>query len=383
MHIFYTILPFVTAICATNSTSSRLTLPSLPGPFPVNIHSNVELIDHDRLEISAPNGSTPQPRRLMVSIFQPLTHLRSCPKPILIDYAPPAIAAFYSQEFVANGTLERLQLQNCAIPPPPSRKSSPVLLFSPGFGVTRFAYSAEVQALASWGYTIISVDHTYEASAVQFPGGEIVHGTIGYSNSSQAHAQLVAIRVADLNSILNSMEADKISGLHCEGLDTKHVGVFGHSLGGATAVAALTNDSRYVAGINHDGSFDDSNPDEDISKPVLLMAAQMAGESHNQTTDPTWYHAWQHLRGWGLQLLITPSEHYTYTDLPLISKTLGIRIPQFLGENPIDGSRAFETVWKYSVAFFDHFLKDESESVLSGPSSAFPEVSFQNQTKYR
>ena len=62
-------------IFAVSRRSPLEALPSPPGPYPVKIHSNVELVDYHRLETLAPSGSAPQPRRIITSIFQPLTHL--------------------------------------------------------------------------------------------------------------------------------------------------------------------------------------------------------------------------------------------------------------------------------------------------------------------
>lgn len=369
------LLRIIPSVCAFSRRSPLAAFPSPPGPYPVKIHSNVELVDHHRLETLAPNGSAPQSRRIMTSIFQPLTHLLNCSQPAPLEYAPSAVAPIYDQFLgIPNGTIEQLQLYDCDVQPLPSENRTQLLLFSPGFVLPRFGYSAELQAIASWGYTIISVDHTYEALAVQFPDGHIAFSTV---SNSTIYDPLVSIRVADLRFVLESVKAREVPALQYFNLNTNRVGIFGHSLGGATAMSALVNDTRFAAGANHDGAIYGDVLNLGTSAPVLLMEST----GNNQTQIPSWYDVWQRLRGWGLQLEIKPSTHSTYTDLPLITKTLGASLPGLLGEDPIDGARAFELVWTYTVAFFDHFLKSKGEGLLSAPSTAFPEVVFENQTR--
>ena len=378
MHASFSILLLfqrIPTIFAISRRSPLEAFPSPPGPYPVKIHSNVELVDTHRLETLAPNGTAPQPRRIMTSIFQPLTHLHNCTHPVPHEYAPSATAAIYEQFFgIPIGTIEALQLVDCNVQPMPSNNQTQLLLFSPAFTVARFVYSAELQAIASWGYTIISVDHTYEALAVEFPDGYIAYSTV---SNSTVYDPLVSIRLADLKFVLASVKAREVPALQSSNLNTDRVGVFGHSMGGATAISALVNDTRFAAGANQDGTMYGDVLNLGTSAPVLLMEAT----GHNQTEDPSWHDVWQRLRGWGLQLEIKSSTHSLYSDLPLITKILGTSLPGLLGEDPIEGARAFELVWTYPVAFFDHFLKGEEEGVLSVPSTAFPEVVFENRTR--
>ena len=368
------LLHTIPSVFAASRRSPQKAFPPPPGPYPVKIHSNVELVDHYRLETLAPNGSAPQSRHIMTSIFQPLTHLRNCTQPVANEYMPSAVVTIYEQFFgIPIGTIEQLQLYDCDVQPTPSNETQ-LLLFSPGFTVTRFAYSAELQTIASWGYTIISVDHTYEALAVQFPDGHIAYSTV---SNSTIYDPFVPIRLADLKFVLESVKAGEVRPLQPFKLNTNRVGVFGHSMGGATAISALVNDTRFAAGANHDGTMYGDVLKLGTGAPVLLMAST----GHNQTEDPSWYDVWQRLRGWGLQLQIEPSSHQLYSDLQLINKIVGGSLSGLLGEDPLDGARAFELMWTYTVAFFDHFLKGKGEGVLSAPSSAYPEVVFENQTR--
>lgn len=50
----------------------------------------------------------------------------------------------------------------------------PVVLYSPGAGEPRTWGTALVQDLVSRGYVVVTIDSTYEASEVEFPGGRVV-----------------------------------------------------------------------------------------------------------------------------------------------------------------------------------------------------------------
>ncbi len=132
-------------------------------------------------------------------------------------------------------------------------------------------------------------------------------------------------------------------------------------------------DSRFVAGINLDGSFWGDVIQKGLDKPFLMFA-------HEGKVDPTWEAIWPYLTGWKRELMLAGSKHNTFTDLPDIVDILG-----FAGSLPpeatdmlgtIDGARAFDIMTTYIEAFFDFVMKGERSALLDKPSEAFPEVSF-------
>jgi len=50
----------------------------------------------------------------------------------------------------------------------------PLVFLLQGFYGTRLLHSAQAQALASAGFAVITVDHTFESIAVEFPDGSVV-----------------------------------------------------------------------------------------------------------------------------------------------------------------------------------------------------------------
>lgn len=56
------------------------------------------------------------------------------------------------------------------------RGGFPVLLYSPGLGFPRAFGTTLVQDLASHGFVVVAVDHTYDAAVVQFPEDRVERG---------------------------------------------------------------------------------------------------------------------------------------------------------------------------------------------------------------
>lgn len=52
----------------------------------------------------------------------------------------------------------------------------PTVIYWPGFSASKLLASAQAQSLAAQGNIVITVDHPYEATVVEFPDGEVVYG---------------------------------------------------------------------------------------------------------------------------------------------------------------------------------------------------------------
>ena len=141
--------------------------------------------------------------------------------------------------------------------------------------------------LASHGYIVTGISHTYNAQGTVFPDGRVIsrdydYSLIGddylnfslsyYENAKQwaGHNADVEQREADdVSFVLDRLEQLNRTDACSQGkIDTSRVGTFGHSLGGAAAVASAEQDDRIGAAADLDGAlYHDSN----ITKPVLLL----------------------------------------------------------------------------------------------------------------
>ena len=158
----------------------------------------------------------------------------------------------------------------------------PAILFSPGYGVPHALYTSLLEDLASHGFVVIALDHTYETDAVEFPGGGIVRrnlppdpGRNGGPSSYRLLLRIIGQRVADMRFLRRSLPAlDERLG-HI--IDAQRVGVFGHSLGGLTAANALEADRALRAGVDLDGSIFGPGVRRPLVRPFMIMTGHGDG----------------------------------------------------------------------------------------------------------
>jgi len=174
-------------------------------------------------------------------------------------------------------------------------KSLPVLVFSHGYTGPVSAYSALLEDLASHGYIVLSIAHSYEAVAARQSDGSIatmldsagrlrqaildVLGEWRDEDSTMARVarakteseQLGILKtyidgVPKTNAVIDRWVADTrfvldqfarapvgIAGELRRRADLDRIGVFGHSMGGVVAGEFCLRDGRCRAGLNLDG----------------------------------------------------------------------------------------------------------------------------------
>jgi hypothetical protein len=287
----------------------------------------------------------------------------------------------------------------------------PVVLYSPGGGEPRTWQTTLVQDLASRGYIVVTIDHTYEASEVEFPGGRVIDGSALPLNQQQLRQvlrhgdfpalarKIVTTRVADTRFVLDQLAAlgtgrnpdaehrplpQGLAG--ALGLD--RIGMFGVSAGGFTAAQAMYEDARIRAGIDIDGTVESPFiPDSmdlapvfghGLDRPFMFMGDP--GTSHN--TVPSWQSLWNHSRGWHVDLTLTGATgENSYKDamslIPQIARQLGLPdsfVTRQIGT--VDRARAVAAEQAYVSAFFNRWLRGDDNHLLDGPSPRYPEFTF-------
>ncbi|MPZ95428.1 MAG: hypothetical protein GEU96_11120 [Propionibacteriales bacterium] len=411
------------ALASSRRDRVRLTMPAPTGPHDIGTVS-LHLVDHTRQD---PWLTTPQPRELMVSLWYPA---RGASSGHLAPWMTPGALAHYRSELTA---FLNEPTGPDAPPPPPERSEAadgsdqvsldgvdfpitharhaapverfahprPVVLFSPGFAFDREHGTFVAEDLASHGYVVVTVSHTYDAKEVEFPGGRV---ELGKHDLDHLPHRAMQIRRADTRFVLDKL-ADLNTGAAADrqhhglpvglrgSLDLGRVGMFGHSLGGATTAQAMANDPRVRAGVNLDGSF---FPDVDAleagpevvekeltqlahrigNRPFMIMASGGFGPDYFGDLMST---VWYNLHGWRRFVSIVGSTHFTYTDLlPLLAD---LEANGILSEDPqigvgLDPDRAVAIIRAYIRAFFDRWLRNRQTHLLDGPSDQYPEAKF-------
>jgi dienelactone hydrolase len=154
----------------------------------------------------------------------------------------------------------------------------PVLLLSPGLAIPREQYTALAADLASRGYVVIALSAPYESAVSVLSGGHVVgqttHPDVMGPPPHPAIERLIDIRAADASFALDQLSRltqlappSPLAG-H---LDLHHVGIIGHSIGGATAVQVVATDPRFKVAVNLDGKLFGAQSDAHLNRPLLWI----------------------------------------------------------------------------------------------------------------
>ncbi|WP_433442335.1 alpha/beta hydrolase family protein [Nonomuraea sp. CA-141351] len=252
---------------------------------------------------------------------------------------------------------------------PAGRKHSlPLVLLSPGFTEPRSSLTALAEELASRGYVVAGIEHTYESLATTFPDGRVTTCVACEAVKGQEFWNKVGqSRAADVSFVL-----DELTGAHpawkgASLIAPSRIGMAGHSAGGASTIAAMLKDTRVRAGLNMDGTTFAPIPESGLSRPFLFLGAQAMHSPGGK--DTTWDRDWVQLTGWKRWLVVAGAEHVSFTDTALLVEQLGV-----YRNRGLSGERAVEITRSHVRAFFDLHLRHKPQPLLDKPSTRYPEV---------
>ena len=270
----------------TTGAAAGVAFPDLSGPYKVG-RTSYALMDSSRKEVftSEPDDA----RELVITVHYPAeAPIGASPAP----YADTALVASIAEAYHVPWVLIEAMHSHAFDKPAAVAKPGgfPVVIFSPGFKSHPLFYTAIIEGLASHGFVVVSVCHTYSTGVIVFPDGRVLRandegqrfevdkkkpGVSGETIVKERDA-MGEVWLADVRFVLDSLArlADH-DGLLAGQLDLAHVGIFGHSFGGATAAAAVERDPRFRAGINLDGSDLSGTKGESIADRFLWLASEM------------------------------------------------------------------------------------------------------------
>ncbi|MFD4600972.1 alpha/beta hydrolase family protein [Streptomyces sp. NPDC058464] len=369
----------------------RLTLPTPSGPHPVGTVS-VRLVDTAR----ADPWITAQPyRELMISIRYPARDTGGHPRaPQMLPGEAAGFAAVNNLAGVPADKVDWAATRTHAhegAPADRDRGPYPVVCYSPGAGDPRSLGTTLCDDLASRGYVVVMLDHTYDAAAVQFPDGRVERTVLpaeydkAFPDEKRIRALLrktMEVRVADTRFLLD--ELPRALPRELRGTpDWNRIGMFGQSAGGFTALQAMHDDRRIAAGANLDGVVAYVQDDGDhgylstvavdgLDRPFLLIGK----DGNDLSTVPSWNALWRHSRGPREGLTLRGAEHATFTDeeamVPQIARGLGLpreTVVNLIGT--IAPARAVPAERACLASFFDRRLRGRNDTGLPG---RLPEV---------
>ncbi|GAA4086215.1 alpha/beta hydrolase family protein [Nonomuraea soli] len=391
------VLPLVVAPAAAADAKEpvQVSLPAPGGPYRVGTVA-MRLVDRSRPDPLVP--AKPY-RELMISLWYPAAAGGDGAGPLAPHMAPLAAADWDRHSAppmgVREGAVDWAGTRTTArVGAPVERRAGrlPVVLFGSGDGGPRTLGTALVEDLASRGYLVVTVDHTYEADQVEFPGRRLVRALpLPAKLTPEVIERLLArharARLTDMRFVLDQIgalargrgEAHRrgIAPELPEGMlgapDMTRVGALGQSLGGSVAAQLTRDDRRVDAGVNLDGAYVGEVAARGVARPFMHLAA----ETHTRGSEPSWKSFWRASTGWKRELRFKGAAHGSFTDLQALLPQVAARVPgvplaDFVGT--VDPGRSVAAQRAYVAAFFDLHLRGRQTRLFEGPDARFPGV---------
>jgi predicted dienelactone hydrolase len=247
--------------------------------------------------------------------------------------------------------------------------SLPLVVLSPGFTDPRSSLTALAEELASRGYVVAGIDHTYETFATTFPDGRLATcAACELEGVDDFGKKAVENRAVDVSFVIDQLTGPHAKWKGASLIDASRIAMAGASLGGASAAETMLKDSRVRAGINMDGLMFAPIPASGVARPFLFLGQPLHSPGGE---DATWDRDWEHLTGWKRWLVVTGAVHPSFSDYDLLSQQIGVDLGSELA-----GSRSADITRRYVRAFFDLHLGGRPQPLLDRPSVRYPEVRF-------
>ncbi|AUP79966.1 alpha/beta hydrolase family protein [Flavivirga eckloniae] len=262
-------------------------------------------------------------------------------------------------------------------------KNFPVLIFSHGYGSNALGYYSLLTEIASQGYIILNLNHTYESLGSTFPDGrekffdyefqanqtvnvlermkpvkeafkkelsfEERHAIIREASKGYSVTNMIKRWTTDIIYTIDQLENWNSTGFLKDKLDLNRIGVFGHSRGGGAAGQTAIKDTRIKAAANIDGVQWGEMMDTIYHVPFLYISADWPAEhedinSHvykNKSTD------------YFYESKILTSAHPNFMDIPFM-----IPIKELAQTGAVDAELGIKITNELVTAFFDRHLKN-------------------------
>ena len=345
-----------------------LHLPEPTGPSPVGTTS-LHLTDTSRPDPWAPGAAA---RELMVSLWYPATPGGGRRAPYMTAAESELLLAHAAIAGVPAGSLSTVRTNAVSDAPPAGQpRSLPLVVLSPGFIHPRSVLTGLAEDLASHGYVVAAVDHTYESVATAFPDGRVATCLAREAPRRDRGEKIVAGRAADVGFVLGQLTGAHPAWPGGGLIDPSRIAMAGHSIGGAAAIATMLADSRIQAGIDMDGATHAPIPGHGLRRPFLFLGKQANYTPGGAGAVTTWERDWKHLTGWKRWIVVAGAVHPSFTDLAALADQLGVDI-----DADLSGARSMDITRAYVRAFFDQHLCGIPQTLLDQPSPRHPEVTF-------
>ena len=251
----------------------------------------------------------------------------------------------------------------------------PLIIFSHGMGSYAESNHQMCIDLCSNGYNVLAVGHAFESVANEYDDGTVdymdktitkrvydpyLRGTFALlklmgdkkSSNEEAYAKFKAFQDKYARFIVGRMEervkdikfiTDEACRRYSDYIDDPdNIGIFGHSIGGATAYYLCMTDDRFKAGMNLDGMLCGNYDGMVMRKPFCQISCDDAINTETKVainTEAPYY--WELFKG---------MRHQGFSDLKFF-----IPVKAVTGKMPSD--MMHENLCKIGKSFFDKHIK--------------------------
>lgn len=271
----------------------------------------------------------------------------------------------------------------------------PVVIYSPSFWGYNNENNVIFETLASRGYIVVSVSHSYEMVVSLFPDGTAIYNDLSYIEETieydpeyesqlykdyyatkdtdtrtelmkkvmvcdEQMSSMIDYRVDDCMFVMEELgKLNETAGLFEGKIDIDSAGIMGWSFGGATAMDACLYSDQFKVAVNMDGWPYGrlSNTEQQIEQPFMLIN----GESTEQMDDIVNQLIYDKAAGDAYWLTIEGVQHGNFSDFPLFFKSYS-----YLGYwGKYDALRMNELQKSAIVGFFDKYLKGQDVDIVA------------------
>jgi dienelactone hydrolase len=339
------------------SAASSLALARPTGDKPVGTTS-LYLKDTSRADPWVP--SVPY-RELMVSLFYPAASANGPKKQFMSEAEAKAVFDEAGITGIPPSVMTTVRT-DAVVDARPAGRGLPAVVLSPGFKRPRAELTSLSEDLASHGYLVVLVDHTYENVATTFPDGRVTGCEACGSYNLAFWQKLTQGRAADVSFVLNELtHSKKWAGL----IDPKRIGMAGHSIGGASTIPTMVADTRIKAGIDIDGSTMVPLTAPGLSRPFMFVSHQHAAVTICAPGNDVWERDWTQMTGWKRWIEVAGTQHASFTDVGLFADEIGVDFGA-----TTSAARTQAITRAYVNAFFDQHLRGKPQAPLAEPEVA-------------
>ncbi|NPD46038.1 MULTISPECIES: hypothetical protein [unclassified Lentimicrobium] len=390
-YYFSLLLIFYTISLIAQQDTSFLPMPS--GPYQVGT-TEWFITDSSRQDPFKKRDK----RRLYIKIWYP-AQIKSTEKPELYLESYPTDLIYnafkikkFSKEWIAS--IQEYPTHSYPEAELIAQKNGfPVILFNPGFyfGMADL-YTGMMEALASQGYIVCSINHPYEQPYIKFPDGEEIYLkkkraqwsymqlvfanwfqwkkkdspeknieiTRYYHKMLRRFKKIVNFWVEDTRFFIDYLEEEQdrqVEHALLQAMDLNAIGAFGQSVGGSVIGELCVQDDRVKAGINLDCFQFGNAIDQPLKQPFMLIESDYNADWNLGNTVN-----FSHTDGDFAFLRFPKSSHFVFSDgavLPYPDRDNEVRM---IGD--IDGALVFNSLNLYISEFFNQYLKFQHSSVI-------------------